>query len=200
MVAITGKDTSSNSFLRLATLNITDARNACLNAAICCMKEMKVDISVLTETKLHHNKYTKSYDGYNVVAMEADKRKGGVALVYRANPDGWALEDVQKFGCNVIKAILVSGQQRFIVVGACISPSGEADSTLASITEACRQVSNRAWPLILLGDFNVDPDNIGDPSRPGFDRRLETSALIESIGLTSTKNHFRQQKQWLGKN
>lgn len=109
MVENSKKDASSHSFLWLVTLNITNARNACLNAAICCMKEMQVDILVLTETKLHHDRYKKLYDGYNVVVVETDKRKSGIALVYRASPDGWTLEGIQKIGCNVIKTILVSG-------------------------------------------------------------------------------------------
>ena len=80
--------------LHLATLNITDARNARLNAAIRCMKTMNIDVATLTETKLHHNKYTKSLDGYSVVATVADKRKGGAALVFRTASKGWALESI----------------------------------------------------------------------------------------------------------
>ena len=160
--------TPSTPSLRLATLNITDARNARLNAAIRCMKEMRVDIGVLTETKLHHDRYTKSYDDYTVVATVADRRKGGVAIVYRKSL-GWALESVQYFGQNVIRATLVSGQRQYLIVGAYVSPSETNGTTLAAITEACQLPSGRRWPIILLGDLNVNFDDLGDNTRMGSD-------------------------------
>ena len=189
----------SESFLRLATLNITDARNARLNAAIRCMKEMRIDIGVLTETKLHHDRYTKSSDGYTVVATKADKSKGGVALVYR-KAEGWVLESIRCFGPNVIRAVLVSGQRRFLLVGVYISPSDDPGVTLAFLAEACRPPTNRSWPLLLLGDLNVNFDDLGDMNRIGAGRRLETAALVESLGLSSMRGHFRQRKRWIGRN
>ena len=78
---------------------------------------MHIDVAVLTETKLHHNKYTKATDGYSVVATVADMRKGGVAFVYRTASTGWALESTQCFGKNVMRATLVSGQRRYFIVG-----------------------------------------------------------------------------------
>ena len=183
--------------LRLATLNITDARNARLNTAIRCMKDMKVDVAVLTETKLHHDRYTKSTDGYNVVATTADKRKGGVALIYRTTSDGWALESICCFGKNVIRGTLVSGQRRQFIVGAYIPPSETDGSTLACITAACQKPRGSNWPLILLGDFNCDFNDLGDPSRQGAGRRMETATLIDALGVECMRKHFRQRKKWI---
>ena len=198
MVTPTTAVETPSCLLRLATLNITDARNARLNTAIRCMKEMKVDIAVLTETKLHHDRYTKSSDGYTVVATVAEKHKGGVAIVYRKSP-GWTLESIHSFGKNVIRATLVSGQKRYSIVGAYIPPSEEDGATLASITEACSESTTRHWPLILLGDFNVDLHNLGGILRFGASRRMETATLVESLGLKSMREHFRQRERYVGK-
>ena len=76
--------------LRLATLNIIDGRRNRLNAALRCMKQMNVDIGLLTETKLSNDRYTKSAEGYRVEGTKADVGKGGVALVYR-DSKAWGL-------------------------------------------------------------------------------------------------------------
>ena len=72
------------------------------------MTEMGIDIAVLTKTKLSHDRYTKSFDRYSVVATTADLRKGGVALVYRQASRGFAVESIQCYSKNVIKFALVA--------------------------------------------------------------------------------------------
>ena len=68
--------------LRLATLNVMDARNNRLNVALLCMSQMNIDLGILTEMKLSTDKYTKApAAGYTVVCMKANARKGGVAHI-----------------------------------------------------------------------------------------------------------------------
>jgi len=45
--------------IRLATLNIIDGQRNRWNSALRCMKQMNIDVGVLTETKFHNNMYTK---------------------------------------------------------------------------------------------------------------------------------------------
>ena len=94
-------------YIKLATLNIIDARQAGLNATSPCMKQMNVDIAILTETKLTNNKYTRRSSGYSIIATKAEGINcGGVALLYRTEKN-WLLESTKTFGPNVIRATIV---------------------------------------------------------------------------------------------
>ena len=183
--------------LRICTLNIVHAGNFRLNAAIHCMEEMNVDVGFLTETKLTSDKHTKSQDGYVVTATKVAGRTGGVALVHR-RAEGWGLESTRIFGENVIKTTLVCGRQRKILIGAYIPPSEEDGTTLGCIQQARDSVRNPNCPIILLGDFNVDLDNPAGNQAVGAERRLETAALVDSMGLQSTIKWFKQceKRRW----
>ena len=171
--------------LRLATLNIVDARNNRLEAALRCLSQMNIDIGFLTETKLSTNRHTKLSAGYRFVATTANGSKGGVGLAYRRSK-GWDLESIKPFGPNVVRATLVAGHKRWYVIGAYIPPSEEDGQTLDFISEAAA-VSNPNWPIILLGDLNVDlNDPAGNsmeggrtPIRNGSSNRIVRACLTE---------------------
>ena len=74
----TRKKKARNSHLRMATFNIRDGRKSSLQIACRAMRGMNVDFGVFTETKIN-GIYSKSADGYKVVATKARKGKGGVA-------------------------------------------------------------------------------------------------------------------------
>jgi len=183
---------------RLATLNITDGRNSRLNAAIHCMEQANVDVGLLTETKLATDKYTKSAMGYTVSATKAVGMNGVVALVHWLGK-GWGLESIRGFGPNVIRATLVSGQRRWYVIGGYIPPSEEDGSTLGFIAQAWDTCRNHRWPVITLGDLNVDLGNPQGTNQNGVERRLETSTLMDTMGMTSMRERFRQCKRRMGR-
>ena len=182
--------------MRLATLNITDARNARLNAALRCFNQMNIDVGILTETKLSGNRYTRCAEGYNVIATSVDEKKGGVAIIYRKS-EAFGIEDVKCFGPNVIRATLVSGRKRWLLVGTYVPPSEENGETLDWITQAAQNRA-RHCPLILLDDLNVDLDDLSLHSH-GAERRVETASLVSMLGLNSLRNHFRQRRGLLNK-
>ena len=184
--------------LRLATLNIIDGRRNRLNAALRCMKQMNVDIGLLTETKLSNDRYTKSAEGYRVEGTKADIGKGGIALVYR-DSKAWGLESTRTYGPNVIKTTLVSGQRRWYIIGAYIPPSEIDGATLDCIQQAKDAANNSRWPTIMLGDFNVDIEKPEGNSNEGVERRLETAALLSSMGMRSIRASFRQCEKRLGR-
>jgi len=163
------------------------------------MREMNVDLGILTETKLYHTKYSnKSCEGYLVKAIVTERMKGGVALFYKRDSKGWSVESTKFFGPNIIRATLVSGHKHWTIIGAYIPPSDDG-KTLDWITQAWVSRPNHHWPTILLGDLNVDLDNLRDESNTGLDRRVQTATLIDSLGLTSLRNHFRQCRRHLGR-
>ena len=179
---------------RLATLNIMDGRRNRLNAAIRCMEQANIDVGLLTETKLSTDMYTKSAMGYTVSATKAVGMSGGVALVHRQGK-GWGLESIRSFGPNVIRATLVSGQRRWYIIGGYVSPNEQDGSTLACIQQAWESCRNRRWPVITLGDFNVDLGNPQGTNQNGLERRLETAALMDTMGMTSMRDFYRQCKK-----
>jgi len=184
--------------LKLASLNIVDGRSGGLYAAIRCMRDMNIDMALFTETKLATDKHTKHFMGYDVVATTAHGRKGGVALVYRKTK-AWGLESTRVFGPNVILTTLVSGQLRWHIIGGYIPPSETDGSTLAHIERAWDTCGNSRWPVIMLGDLNVDLENPDGTYHDGAERRQETAALLETMGLKDMRKSFRQRKKILGR-
>ena len=83
--------------IKLATYNIRDGRNVRLEGALRAMKQMNVDLGILTETKFTDGVHTRFSSGYNVVATRARLRnQGGVALFFK-NLEHWHVESVQQF-------------------------------------------------------------------------------------------------------
>ena len=81
------------------------------------MEFLGVNISILKETKLTKGIYIRQYGNYSVIATDATSiSEGGVALFWRDN-DLFEVEEVEKHGTNVITFQLVTGQDRFFIVG-----------------------------------------------------------------------------------
>jgi len=175
----------------LATLNITDGRRSRLNAAIRCMEQANVDVGLLTETKLRTDMYTKSAMGYTVLATKAVGMNGGVALVHQ--------QGIRPFGPNAIRATLVSGQRRCYIIGVYVPPSETDGRTLDCIAQAWESTTNQRWPVILLGDFNVDLGNPQGPYPAGVEMQLETAALMDTMGMCSIRERYWQCKKRVGR-
>jgi len=79
---------------------------------------------------------------------------------------------------------LVSGQKRWYLIGAYAPPSETDGTTLEFITQAWETTRNHRWPVIMLGDFNVDFARPEGHSNVGAERRLEIAAL-KTMGLRS---------------
>ena len=97
--------------LKLATINIQHAGNSKLEQATRCLREMKIDIAVLTETKLpiYH---TTNCEGYHITVSEAvSNSQGGVALCVRTSRY-FLVEGTKTYGNNVISTQLVSGGEK----------------------------------------------------------------------------------------
>jgi hypothetical protein len=116
----------------------------------------------------------------------ASANQGGVALFYRSNTGGnWSLEGIRAYGPNVVRATLVSGEERWLIVGAYIPPSETNGETIGFISTAANSSDHI---LILLGDLNVDLDKIVN------ERHAETAGTIASLGVTDILLSFRHRK------
>ena len=184
--------------LRLVTLNICDGRRNRLNAALRCMRQMNVDVGILTETKFTNTCFTKLAEGYRVVGTTTTGNIGGIALIYRETAR-WSIESTRTFGSHVVRYAIVSGQRRWYLIGVYIPPSEETGETLGHLSEAYDTLPSTRWPVIIAGDLNMDTRNPSGTSTVGLERRLETAALISTWGLVSLSDCFRSPSRRIGR-
>jgi hypothetical protein len=108
--------------IKLATYNIRDSRNLNLEAVLRACEQMRIDVGVLTETRLSTDRYKRSAYGYTVFATQTTHtNQGGIALIF-TNSFYFQIESQQKHGPNVISFILVTGKRRYPMIGAYIPP------------------------------------------------------------------------------
>jgi exonuclease III len=130
-------DWTHSSFLQLITLNIRYGRCSNLNVALRAMHQMRVDLGILTETKIDNDMYTRDCCGYTVFATHAKSQfQGGVALFYQTTNSCWCVEGEMAHGPNVISFVLVSGDRRWNILGVYIPPSEDDGETMNFVTEA----------------------------------------------------------------
>jgi endonuclease/exonuclease/phosphatase family metal-dependent hydrolase len=148
----------NNSLIRIATYNIRSGRNSRLEMALRAMRQMNVDLGVLTKARLT-GIHTLAAEGYQVRATVATSHyQGGVALFWRDDANVFQVESEQSHGPNVMSFELVTGRRRFLVIG-CYIPPSEIDGTTCSHITTARRRKPRL-PLIVLGDLNVNFYNL----------------------------------------
>ena len=126
--------TDGSRTISVASWNIRSGRNGGLESACRAMDSMGVGIGVLQETKITNDIYTRSASGYAVVATNVSSaRQGGVALIWKED-GGFEVEEATIAHPNVITFQLVTGEERFYVVGCYVPPSDL--TTLEHITKA----------------------------------------------------------------
>lgn len=85
--------------------------------------------------------------------------QGGVALIYRKS-DNFHIESTKCFGGNVIRATLVHGDKKNVIVVMYIPPSERDGRTLHYFDEAMNKVN--VDEVIVRGDMNVNLVNPRD--------------------------------------
>ena len=127
------------------------------------MSQANMDLGILQEKKLTDGIYTRGSAGYSVIATDAPSRHcGGVALFYRSTPH-FVVEGVERCGPNVLGFQVKTGERRWYIVGAYVTPEDEV--TMETVVAAIGR-RPRGAELMVAGDFNVDitaPSQ--DPSR-----------------------------------
>jgi hypothetical protein len=76
-------EANATTTIKIATYNIRDGRNSNLEAALRACEKMRIDIGVLTETRLSTHRHTRWAHGYTVFATQTTHtNQGGIALIF----------------------------------------------------------------------------------------------------------------------
>jgi exonuclease III len=174
--------------IKIGTFNIMSSANSRLALAMKAMRLMNVDIGVLTETKLTDDFHPMKSNGYDIITTQATSRhQGGVALFFDNTSDVFVVKGALAFSPNVIWAKLISGNKKWTILGCYIPPSEINNNTLNFIQLALQHDDDDNDEYILLGDLNVNLNNMHDLKR----QQDDTAALLLSLGLHDLQDHFR---------
>lgn len=88
---------------------------------------------------------------------------------------------------NIIKAELVYGDKRKILIGAYIPPSGNDDKYINIITKMTKGIKKEN--IILTGDFNINFEH------PKNDRQQSIATEISNMGLINIRNKYKLWKK-----
>ena len=84
---------------------------------------MGIGAAVLTEMKIMDDRYPKFSSGYKIIASKATSHsQGGVALVWKEGHDSFEVEAATVATPNLLTFQLVTGYERFYVMGIYIPP------------------------------------------------------------------------------
>ena len=160
-----------------------------MEATLRGVSQANIDLGILQETKLTDGIYTRGSAGYSVIATDApSQHRGGVALFYRSKPH-FVVEAVERFGPNVLGFQVATGERRWYIVGAYVSP--EDEEAMETVVAAIGMKPQGA-ELMVAGDFNADI------MAPEGNRRAENIATdFATAGLEDMAQHFMpRRRQW----
>jgi hypothetical protein len=146
------------------------------------LAQMGVGIGILTKTKVIDNRYSKSLLGYRVLVLKAaSPHQGGIGLIWREDHDGFKVEAVRPLTPNLMSFQLVTGDERFYVMGIYI-PSN-CTSGMEDLRVAWGACPADCTPLV-VGDLNIWFE---DPTNNRVDAIVD---LLEKINTTNLSCNF----------
>ena len=194
-----------------ATQNLCSGRNSGLQLALLDMRDMCIGFSFLTSTGFTKKKgdpysdcviHSKHFEGYDVIATEANSEKqGGVAFaIYNPRGTGvikpnYHLENVQRHGHNCMSCLYCTGIRKIPVIGAYLLPGPQGLADLHShVQTAFNQYPTTRYAPAFMGDFNVDLDT---NSPNDMHRQQEVLDFLAANGeLQSMVPHFKQRRRY----
>ena len=89
-----------------------------------------VGCAILSEMKITDDRYTRMMSGYKVLSTKApSKHKGGIALLWHPDHEGFEVEAARVVTPNLITFQLVTGDKRYYVMGIYIPPTMRGGET-----------------------------------------------------------------------
>ncbi len=107
--------------------------------------------------------------------------------MWRTESTHWTLEGMRVLSANSVSAVLVSGMQRWLLLGTYLSPNLEPDVELNVLEmEADRHPRT---PVIVMGDLNTDLDDVNNA------RSIAIATTMQHLGAADCFHRFPQTKQ-----
>ena len=172
-------------YIRVGTLNIVSGRGNRLEMACRKLGRYKIDVCILTETKLSRHHTVKSGDFKIIATKVTNTSKGGVAMLYRKS-ERFHIESPKCYGENVIKATVVHGRQRTVILGIYIPPSESDEETTIDLDRAMK--NEDPDKCVIIGDLNI---NYQSPSKK---RDLEIAETLKMYGMNDISRKFKCRK------
>jgi len=148
---------------------------------------MGVGCCVLTETKLTDDRYSKTTSGYCVITSKAmSPQQGRVALLWEEGRQDFEVEAVTIVSPNLLMFQLVTGEERYFVMGVYI-PALTDTTGVDDLRTAWAARPANCKPL-LLGNFNIDF------RKPRTEREEIIADFLEKINIVDTSRSFIQRK------
>ena len=114
--------------LHIGTLNIRSAQGGNLEVTLKSFQCMGIDVAVLMETKLNHDRHTTFCFSYRVCASQAESSsQGGVPLVFNQYNNHFDMSLFRCWGPDVVSIMMTSGMQLWMIVGVYIPPMTHKD-------------------------------------------------------------------------
>ena len=147
---------------------------------------MGVGAAVLTEMKITDDRYPKFSSGYKIIASKATSHsQGGVALVWKEGHNSFEVEAATVVTANLLTFQLVTGYERFYVMGIYIPPNDTTGvDALRQAWEACPA---DCVPLV-MGDLNINFEHPRDA------REDDIADLLDEINLVDSSRRFRLRR------
>jgi hypothetical protein len=168
----------------VAAWNICCGRGNGLTFTAKGLAKMGVGCAILSEMKITDSRYTRMTLGYKVLATKApSKHQGGIALFWQPDHEAFEIEATKIVTPNIITFQLVTGDQRYYIIGIYIPPNDtQGGHNLRAAWEACPADCHS----IFMDDLII---NVGNPRD---DREADIADLLDEINLvdTSRKLHF----------
>ena len=108
--------------IRFGTYNIHNSYNGGLDSALRGISQANMELGIFQEKKVTDGIYTRGSAGYSVVATETPSQHCIGVAVFHHPALHFAVEDVQKFGPNVVGFQLAKGAWMWYIVGCYLTP------------------------------------------------------------------------------
>ena len=171
--------------IRVGTLNIVSGRGNRLEMACRKLGRYKIDVCILTETKLNGYHTVESSDFKIFAMIVPNKNKGGVAMLYQKS-EHFHIESPKCYGDNIVKATIVHGWQRTVILGIYIPPSESNKETMIKLDRAMKHEDPNK--CVIIGDLNINYQSLSKK------RDLKIIETLELYGMSNISRKFKCQK------
>jgi hypothetical protein len=171
----------SGTFL-IATWNIRCGRNLGLASAAKGLVQMGVGCALLTEVKITDDRYPKFASGYKITSSKATgHNQGGIALMWKESHQFFEVEAATAVTPNLMTVQLVTGYERFYVMGIYIPPN---DTTGVDALRTAWAACPANCTLLIMGDLNINFEHPRDA------RKEDIADLLDEINLVDSSRKF----------